>query len=408
VLAFASAAANLLNYVFAAVLSRALGPGQFGALAALLALGLIGSIPAVALQLAVARDVAGGIGGLSAWVRTAALIGGAVLVLALLLTPVARAYLDLGSSLSVVWLGVLLVPTTIVGALQGWLLGVRSYGRLGTSYLLLAGGRLCGGLVAAGTGTGVAGALAWAAVGATAACVATSWLVRGARAGAEALAPGVPTAQARLAALVAAGSATAAMLVMTNVDVVLARHYLTPDTSGHYGVAALFARAAFWAPNFIAVLVFPVLAHGRQRRSLLVSAGVTVAIGAVVVGASVILGGPLVRLTVGTDYGAAAALAPWFALLGSLCALLQLLLYAGLARRSRRVEAVVWAAIALEVLLVSLFFHSSAAEIVATAVVTCVLAVAAVAVVEWLAGIRATDEVPGSPSSQGPASPSVV
>ena len=50
-LAVASVPSNLLGYAFAVVLSRALGPGDYGALSALLALGLIGSVPAISLQL---------------------------------------------------------------------------------------------------------------------------------------------------------------------------------------------------------------------------------------------------------------------------------------------------------------------------------------------------------------------
>ena len=53
-----TAAANVLAYVTVVVLARATGPVVYGELAALVALGLIGNVPATALQLVVARRTA--------------------------------------------------------------------------------------------------------------------------------------------------------------------------------------------------------------------------------------------------------------------------------------------------------------------------------------------------------------
>src|SRR5919202_3524449 len=50
--------ANVCNYAYNLVMARQLGPAAYGALGALLALVLIGSVPGVALQLVVARRTA--------------------------------------------------------------------------------------------------------------------------------------------------------------------------------------------------------------------------------------------------------------------------------------------------------------------------------------------------------------
>ncbi len=160
--------------------------------------------------------------------------------------------------------------------------------------------------------------------------------------------------------------------MLTNLDVVLARHYLSPHDSGQYGVGSLFAKAAFWAPHFLAVLVFPVLAsRGHRRRAFLLTTALTLAIGGIVVLGAVFLAGPVVEPTVGSAYAVGAELAPRFAVLGVLAAVLQLLLFAGLARRTRRAEAVVWTGIAAELVVVSVWFHDSSRAIVTTAVVVC-------------------------------------
>ncbi len=175
-LAAATVLANLLGYAFAVVLSRALGPGDYGALAAMLALGLIGSVPAIALQLLVAREVASGSSKAAEWVRTSLVLGTCLLLVFCLVGPVARAYLDLGSAFPVVWIGVALLPTTVAGALQGILLGRQRYGALAASYLLLSGLRFAGGCVAAATDGSVTDALAAAAVGTLLACLAIGWI----------------------------------------------------------------------------------------------------------------------------------------------------------------------------------------------------------------------------------------
>lgn len=382
VLAVSSVVANLLGYSFAVVLSRALGPGGYGALAALLALGLIGSIPAIALQLLVAREVANDSAAAAIWVRTAAVIGTALLALFIVLAPFVRGYLGLSGPFPVMWLGVSLLPTTVTGALQGVLLGRQLYGRLAASYVLLAGMRFAGGCIAAASGATVGGALAAAAAGTAVAFIITARLTPSGVPEGLGPAPRI-TFRRRAHAMAAAASATAAILVLTNLDVIMARHYLTPFEAGHYGVGALFAKAAFWGPHFLAVLAFPHLSrHDSRRRFFLTSATLTVALGGIVVVGAAALAEPVIRMTVGGAYVDVAPLAAWFSVLGLLAAVLQLLLFSGLARRNRRVEALVWIGIAVDLVVVSLWFHDSAHEIVLASITVAATLSVVVALVE--------------------------
>ena len=71
----------------------------------------------------------------------------------------------------------------------------------------------------------------------------------------------------------------------------MARALLEPAAAGAYAVGSLFAKAAFWAPNFLTVLVFPRLASGRDlRRSLVTAGALTLGIGLLVVGLAAVLG----------------------------------------------------------------------------------------------------------------------
>jgi O-antigen/teichoic acid export membrane protein len=383
-LAIATTGASLLGYAFSVVLSRALGPDQYGALAALLALGLVGSVPAVAMQLLVAREASLGDSEGPAWLRLGALAGLGLLALTWLLAPVISAFLDLSSVSGVLWLGVALLPTTVAGAAQGLLLGTGRIGALAVSYLLVAGLRFIGGCVAAIAGFGVPGALAMAAAGTAVAGIGIALLAVGPGGLGRPWrwSPG-PTDRQRVTSLLTVASSTAAILVLTNVDVILSRHYLTGRESGLYGVASLFTRAAFWGPHFLAVIAFPYLSrHGSRRWSLLVGLGLTALIGTVVVTGSALAGSWIVSATVGEQYESAGALAPRFALLGVLMAVLQFLLYAGLARRRRQVEVIVWVGIAVEVVAVAVLFHGSMAAIVGATTAVCAVLVVVTGFVE--------------------------
>jgi len=389
-LAVATVVSNLLGYAFAIVLSRSLGPGGYGALASLLALGLIGSVPAIALQLLVARETAEAPGRSADWVRTSAVLGLTFMVLVWLTAPFATAFLELSGPVPVLWLGVTLLPVTVTGALQGVLLGARRYGALAASYLLLSGLRLAGAGVAALLGWSVSGAIGAAAVGTALSAVAVARITTGGGALPRTRAGRGDGLRQHVRLLVAAASATAAILLLTNLDVVLARHYLPAEESGQYGVGALFAKAAFWAPHFLAVMAFPMLvARGGRRRSLLITTGLTLAIGAVVVLGALLFAGPLLELTVGTAYARGAELAPQFAVLGVLAALLQLLLFAGLARRTRRAEAFVWSGITVQVVLVAGWFHGSAEQVLATSIAVCAALVAVIVADELRPGAAA-------------------
>src|SRR5512132_1104720 len=101
VVAPAMAAANALNYAFNLVMSRLLGPADYGALGALLALVLVGTVPGVAFQAVVARHTAlagAATGRLWSWVLVAAAVAGVALgLLAVAASPALAAFLHLAS-----------------------------------------------------------------------------------------------------------------------------------------------------------------------------------------------------------------------------------------------------------------------------------------------------------------------
>src|SRR5262245_10052984 len=166
------AAANGLNYAFNLVMLRLLQPADYGALGALLAVILIGTVPGLALQAVVARHTALRAGDHDAvaelWSRTLVAVSWVSLGLGLVAAaaaPALAAFLHLGSLAPALWLAANILPLALVATLQGMLQGVQRFGVLAAVLLLNAEIRLAVGVGLVAAGYGVDGALAASVAG---------------------------------------------------------------------------------------------------------------------------------------------------------------------------------------------------------------------------------------------------
>ncbi len=373
-LTVASFSANLLAYLMSLALSRALGPAEYGGMAAILALAVIGTIPSQSEQFLAARGTAT-LGGQRTGTRRAWLVGlAAAGVCAVLSVPLGAA-LHLPSSADLAILGLVLLPLTVAGAHLGALLGTGRSAAFGLLLVALSGGRFLAALLTIAWGGGVTEFLLLAAA-ATWATLGVAWAVTRRLPPAH-TAPGWHD-------LLPAVSALAAVYVITSIDVVGARLLLSPHDSGDYAVAGLFSRIAFWGPYAIVLVVFPMVARAEGGRRLLAGAlGVTLGAGATLALGAAALAGPFIDATSGPTYESAADLAPWMALLGCLGACLQLLLMHALARRSRHVEVSVWLALCAEIVMLVLLRPASPGGIIAVAVSVQLVAALVAGTVEW-------------------------
>ena len=190
VLAAGMAVANAGNYAFNVVMAFLLGPEAYGALAALLALVLVGSVPGLALQAVVARrtTLAGGI----SWPGAGWLVGRAgagLVVLTVLLGPGLVLFLHLDSAVPVAWLALALAPTPLLFAVQGLLQGRERFAALAAVMVTGAAVKLAAGLALVAAGLGVSGAMAGVAAGAVLAALAGLRLATTAPGGADNPAP---------------------------------------------------------------------------------------------------------------------------------------------------------------------------------------------------------------------------
>jgi O-antigen/teichoic acid export membrane protein len=392
----AMAAANGLNYAFNVVMSRELGPADYGALGALLAVVLVGTVPGVALQAVVARHTALARDEATARLWSAVVIavlgvGAALGLLAAIASPGLRAFMHLDSLAPCLWLAVALLPLPLLSAVHGMLQGREWFGALAAVLLVDAAGRLVVGFGLVHGGLGVAGALAGSAAGSVAAILVALPRLRGrlARGWRRRRALGVAGARE----VVTASVGILGLLLLANVDVLLARHYLAREASGLYAAGAMVTKIAYWAPQFVVTVVFARLVVTADRRRLLARSAVAVA----ALGATLVLGSALApelvaRLSFGQAYLGVGPALPLFAALGTGLALAQLVLFSGLAAADRRMHLLPLAAVAAETALVVFVLHRSVVQVVgaALAVVAALLAV----------GFALTAGVPGRHARQ--------
>jgi O-antigen/teichoic acid export membrane protein len=360
----ATVVANLLSYVLVAVGTRALGPQRYGELAALLGLLAVGAVPALTLQVVLARRVAAGEpGGLG---QTALRAAAVVAVVAAAAVPVLHQALDV-SIPALIFMAAALPAMTLVGAPTGVVQGLHLFGRLAAVIVIVVASRILGGILGLVVGGTAPAAMAGLAAGAWLSVLAAGLAVRGA--GWAAL-----VARDRVRGpLTEVGHAAVTMLAfaaLTTVDVLLAKRYLPATDAGLYGAGAIVTKAALWLPSAVVMIALPRLAVATQRREALrMSLAVLAGIGVIEVAGVLLLGPAIFPLAVGAEYAAVNGWLWLFTVEGAVLAITQLVILYRVASTDRLVGALLWTALAAEILVVA-FWHGSIGTILAIATVT--------------------------------------
>jgi O-antigen/teichoic acid export membrane protein len=260
-------AANVLNYAFNALVSRALGVGAFGTFTSLVAIVLIVSSPAGIAQMVVAKlasDLTVDADRLAGLVRlvdriavAAAFAAGAALAAACV--PLAH-FLNVGDPMLIVLAGCALCGAVALPFLRGVLQGISAFRAFSLSVIAetLAKAVLAPVL---GIVAGLRGAVGGMALGYAIAAAYTFVAGRPHRTGRA-----VPLSLRELARSSApVAIAVFCVSVLLFYDVVLAKRYLDEQTAGLYGAAALASRALYAVIVFVPTVLLP-QAAGRSAR----------------------------------------------------------------------------------------------------------------------------------------------
>ena len=133
-----------------------------------------------------------------------------------------------------------------------------------------------------------------------------------------------------------------ALYVLVNIDVLLARVVLTPEESGIYTVGMLVAKIAFFMPQAITIVLFPKMGKNDSSALRLAVLGTSL-IGAIYIGVTYLASEFVVNAIGGSGYSELYSEVWFFAIEGSLFAVLQVLLYGRIAREDTKVSILLWA-----------------------------------------------------------------
>jgi O-antigen/teichoic acid export membrane protein len=389
-----SVGAGVFGYVFHFAIGRLLGPASYSIVASAVSAVYILTLPSLIVQLvaarftsvAIAKNDASAIGPLARLLTTVSLVLGGVVAVAIWLGAGWFAgFLQLTDRRIVAVLTVSTLLGMLVATNRGLLQGLLRFGALSVNLLVDTSSRVVIGVVLVLAGLGPSGAVA-AVIAGPAIAYLQSLTVVGRLPG------GPPRERIQIVDVARYAAPTAAAVIgvtyLFNVDIVLARHYLSPSQAGIYAAGAVLARVVYFLGLTIAGVMFPEVAtrHARDQSHFHVvdlSLLFLAAVGIVLAAVYTLLPG-LVLLPYGSQFAPVRPFLGVFAAALTLLALANLLVNYFLSVNSARFIAPLLGTAVLETVLMTAF-HRDVAQMLA------MLLVSATALAAGLALLYAVD-----------------
>lgn len=369
VVSAATLAASTGNYALSILAARSLVPSDFGAFAAVLGLLAIFSTIGLAAQATVARETAENTGtsfGSSSHRSMAKRLFLVTLALMILISPVSAYFLSVPYIEMLLML--LTVPFTVVSStLLGRIQGKQTHGYLAIAIFNLAFWRvLIGGLFLVLSPTLMALAFGLFCGAVIAALVILLMLFGDAHKKENFSWPQIPPFVIVLQAL-------SLMFILSNMDIVLARLFLSPDLSGVYAVGSLLTKIVFFLPSPILIILYPRMANQNAKRFIATAALATMGISAIMV--ILAIGAPrfILDFLAGDKYFELQPILWVFALAGGALATLQVAVYGRLARKDKQVIYLLWSGVIVTALLIAIFGHVGPQIIVSIVAVSAIV-----------------------------------
>jgi O-antigen/teichoic acid export membrane protein len=362
------------SFAYHALAGRGLGPPAYGEVASLVALYTVGTTVSLVLVLVLAQHsgrlaAAGSAGAIKQVVldtsRAMAAPAIACCVVAIATAAWAAGFLKLASPMSLAWVGAAVAIGWYVGIARGVLQGTQRFLSLSTNLGLELGIRtvfLAGALV---LGLSVTGAAIAILAGVLFACglglVAMRDLLS--------LPPErVPRRRAPSGFAATATVGILAIILLSNLDVLLAKHYLDPRAAGVYGALNKIGTVVYFLTVSVSQVLFARVVEAVERRRhpgrlLLVSMALVALLGAGALGTFGLFSGLVVRVLFGLAFAGAAPYVLTVGVAGLALSFGNLLVQFLLAMQDHAFVPILLAGCVLEALLIAVF-HAGVGQVV--------------------------------------------
>jgi O-antigen/teichoic acid export membrane protein len=263
IMLLSSTLVSLLNFVYNVVMARMLGPSKFGHVTVSVTILMLASAVTLSFQLVCAKFVARNrTPGAKARVYRTLL--GKAWMLSLALGGVVfasqhrvAAYLHLPDPRLLAVLAIGIAAYVPLGVRRGAMQGLCSFRRLSASFIVEAGTRLFTGVVLVVLGYGTLGA-----VGAISAAVLAAYFLP---IGPELRVKTEAGEPASFGEGIQAIVFFVGQVIISNVDIILVKHFFSPDLAGLYAAVALVGRLLYFASWSVVSAMFPVSAAAKPQ-----------------------------------------------------------------------------------------------------------------------------------------------
>ena len=157
------------------------------------------------------------------------------------------------------------------------------------------------------------------------------------------------------------------VVIMCNIDIVLVRHYCSPDQAGYYATATILGRIAFFLPSSLLMVLFPSVAKATASGDIdehyfWINLGLTTILAGSVFLVLFFMGEPIVQFVYGNEYYLATPILKIVTAAMGLLAINHVIFYYSLARSE---FSFLWPLLVGTISMVSLvyFYHETAETI---------------------------------------------
>jgi len=340
---------NLFNLLYHLFMIRYLPPMEYGHLNALIALFMVISVPAGTVQTTVTRFFSSfkaqnqyhqAIQLLRHFLLLMSIIALSFFLLILFASSHISSFLQISSRVLVILFGLSLVFAMVIPVLWGGLQGLQKFGLLTLSLIINSGLKLALGVLFVFLGFGILGAMSAIAVSYFVTTILSSLIIGVSLLKERAVAhqevipkSSSPTNFSEVYHYsLSAGLVLLCFMVLTNIDLILVKHFFTPIEAGYYSIAQMAGKIILVLPIPIVTVMFPKLSsfEGREKRpaaTLRKSLGIAVFLcgGAVIL--SLLFPSAIVKILSGKVYLECSPLVGMFSVNMTLFSLTLILLY---------------------------------------------------------------------------------